>query len=252
MSTHRFTAMALAAGLVLVAAIPVAAKPTAKPKVKPATARATTVKPTTAHGPKTAPTVKTHGASATAHGSKAQAKAVKPTQATAAKGQTKKTNGSAAKATTMTAETKQGSGKKVRDTRPASTDVDANPTTNTANLSKAQQLLMKNENLRLKMLDRLPPDTKVIPAAAGFKNLGQFVAAVNVSHNQGIDFFALKALMVGPESMSLGQAIQQLKGTDPTTSRRIADNAAATAQVDLDGSADTTTTTTKTKTKGRN
>ena len=50
-----------------------------------------------------------------------------------------------------------------------------------------------------------------VTAAAGFKNLGQFVAAVNASHNQGIDFVALRALMVAPNSMSLGQAVQQVR-----------------------------------------
>jgi hypothetical protein len=49
----------------------------------------------------------------------------------------------------------------------------------------------------------------VIAAAAGFKNLGQFVAAANVSQNLQISFTDLKAkLMTG---MSLGQAIQAVR-----------------------------------------
>jgi len=50
--------------------------------------------------------------------------------------------------------------------------------------------------------------------AKGFKNMGQFVAAVHVSNNLGIDFNTLKATMLGTKSgtkpMSLGQAIKQL------------------------------------------
>lgn len=50
------------------------------------------------------------------------------------------------------------------------------------------------------------------PYAAGFKNQGQFVAAVHVSENLGINFTELKTLMVDKD-MSLGQAIHQLKPT---------------------------------------
>jgi hypothetical protein len=48
-------------------------------------------------------------------------------------------------------------------------------------------------------------------AAAGFRNWGQFVAALQVSKNLGIPFADLKSLMTGPENLSLGKAIQQLR-----------------------------------------
>jgi hypothetical protein len=47
--------------------------------------------------------------------------------------------------------------------------------------------------------------------ASGFKNFGQFVAAVHVSHNLGIPFADLQSKMTGPNSVSLGKAIQELK-----------------------------------------
>ena len=47
--------------------------------------------------------------------------------------------------------------------------------------------------------------------AAGFKNLGQFVAAVHVSKNLNIPFDQLKAKMTGDKAESLGKAIQELK-----------------------------------------
>jgi hypothetical protein len=57
----------------------------------------------------------------------------------------------------------------------------------------------------------LPAGTDVSAAAAGFKNLGQFVAAVHVSHNLDIPFDALKTRLTGPQPVSLGQAIGELK-----------------------------------------
>jgi len=48
-------------------------------------------------------------------------------------------------------------------------------------------------------------------AISGFKNDGQFMAAVNVSKNLQIPFADLKAKMMGPPHESLGQAIHDLK-----------------------------------------
>ncbi len=47
--------------------------------------------------------------------------------------------------------------------------------------------------------------------ATGFNNLGQFVAAVHVSHNLEIPFDQLRAKVVGPPAESLGKAIQFFK-----------------------------------------
>jgi len=47
--------------------------------------------------------------------------------------------------------------------------------------------------------------------ASGFKNFGQFVAAVHVSHNLGIPFSDLRAKMTGPKAISLAKAIEGLK-----------------------------------------
>ena len=75
-----------------------------------------------------------------------------------------------------------------------------------------QQKLQKNTNLAGKLQSRLPAGTDLNTAAAGFRNLGQFVAAVNVSNNLGLDFTTLKTAMV-TDGKSLGQAIQSQKGT---------------------------------------
>jgi hypothetical protein len=75
------------------------------------------------------------------------------------------------------------------------------------------QKLAANPKLDSKLQSLLPPGTNLQTAASGFKNLGQFVAAVHVSHNLGIPFDQLKAKMLGPSSESLGKAIHDLKPT---------------------------------------
>jgi hypothetical protein len=73
------------------------------------------------------------------------------------------------------------------------------------------ELLSHNSKLSSKLQSLLPPGTNLQTASQGFKNLGQFVAAVHVSHNLGIPFDQLKAKMIGPPKESLGEAIHTLK-----------------------------------------
>jgi len=82
--------------------------------------------------------------------------------------------------------------------------------TSTVTLTPVQQKLVKNTNLADKLRLRLPVGTDLMTAAEGFRNLGQFVAAVNVSNNLKIPFNGLKTQMV-VEGKSLGQSIQTLK-----------------------------------------
>ena len=85
-------------------------------------------------------------------------------------------------------------------------------TTTTPTLTAVQEKLQRNTNLAGKLSSRLPAGTDLMTAAAGFRNLGQFVAAVNVSNNLGIPFTQLKARMVD-DGMSLGQSIKLLRPT---------------------------------------
>lgn len=57
----------------------------------------------------------------------------------------------------------------------------------------------------------LPPDSDLRNAASGFKNQGQFIAALHVSRNLNIPFRRLKATMLRGDGMSLGQAIHELR-----------------------------------------
>jgi len=71
--------------------------------------------------------------------------------------------------------------------------------------------IAENPRLASKLQPLLPNWMNARDAAGGFKNLGQFVAAVHVSRNLGIHFEPLKARMTGPRELSLGDAIRELK-----------------------------------------
>ena len=147
------------------------------------------------------------------------AKATKPVTATKPAKETKsaKVEAKSSKKATTTAATTTTS---TKETTPTTTPA---PGETTVPLTKVQEKLQRNTKLAAKLEGRLPDGTDLMKAASGFKNLGQFVAAVNVSNNhEGISFTALKKLMVD-EGYSLGQAMQKLKATDATTEARRAE-----------------------------
>src|SRR5262245_10504248 len=174
-------------------------------------------------------------ASAQTHGPKSSNAATKPVKPT-------KTTNPHQKASSPT--TSSTSASSTTTTAPSGTWVPDNPV--------AQKLSTKS-NLLGKVQRSLGSTTDLNAATAGFKNFGQFVAAVNVSNNLGIKFDDLKAAMTGTtmagtstgkSQLSLGQAIQQLKpGVDSTTE---AQKAQVEANVEI---GEPTTTTTKTSTK---
>jgi hypothetical protein len=111
-------------------------------------------------------------------------------------------------------------------------------------------------------LDPLTGKTMTLDKASlGFKNQGQFIAALHVSQNLGIPFTELKSHMVtvtpgatpidpvtATQTGSLGQAIQKSKATaDVTTEIRRAETQTT---ADLQAVSTTTTTTRKTTPKG--
>ena len=100
--------------------------------------------------------------------------------------------------------------------------------------SSVSERLSDNTKLSGKLQSLLPAGTNLQQASQGFKNLGQFVAAVHVSHNLGIPFDQLKAKMTGPSAESLGKAIEQLKPT--ANARAEAKKANKQADQDMDDS----------------
>ena len=79
--------------------------------------------------------------------------------------------------------------------------------------SSPTTLLSSNTKLASTLQTRLgsllPSGMSLEDAASGFKNLGQFIAALHVSHNLGILFEDLKAKTMSGES--LGKVITELK-----------------------------------------
>jgi len=96
----------------------------------------------------------------------------------------------------------------------------SSPTTLLTNNTKLDSKL--TSNLQSKGL--LPAGTDLKDACSGFKNLGQCVAAIHVSHNLNVPFACLKADMTGTapatdstcpagtgsSKLSLGKSIQSL------------------------------------------
>jgi len=80
------------------------------------------------------------------------------------------------------------------------------------------EILTQNTKLSSNLEKLLPQGVTAQQACDGFKNLGQCVAAIHVSHNLGISFDDLKTKMTGSGSESLGKAIGALKpGVDAKT-----------------------------------
>ncbi len=90
-----------------------------------------------------------------------------------------------------------------------------------------EQRIEQNPALKSKVESMLPAGTNLKTAAAGFRNQGQFIAALHVSRNLGIPFNQLKAKMTGSNPVSLGQAVHALK---PNMSEKDADKEAAKAE----------------------
>lgn len=125
------------------------------------------------------------------------------------------------------------------------TDGSGNSGSGTSGPRAPGQLLSQNTQLSSKLSGLLPAGTDLQTAASGFRNLGQFVAAVHVSHNLDIPFAQLKCaelattpacpgMTVPSKSSHLGQAIQTLKPSMSST-----DSKSAAKQAEKEASADT-------------
>ena len=144
---------------------------------------------------------------------------------------------------TRTAKVTEPKAKSTTTAKNAKTTTTSTPTTTTTTLTKVQQKLQQNTKLASKLEGRLPKGTDLMEAAEGFRNLGQFVAAVNVSNNLGLDFDQLKTAMVD-DGMSLGRAIQdQRTSVDATTEATRAQRDADTLIRSTESTSTATTTT---------
>ena len=111
--------------------------------------------------------------------------------------------------TTTTGATSHGSPKKTGTTTttattPTSTSTSTTSgtaatttTTTTTQLNPIAQKISSNKGLSSKMDSLLPKNMTLNEASLGFKNQGQFIAALHVSQNLGIPFADLKTAMTG-------------------------------------------------------
>jgi len=168
---------------------------------KAATAKAAAPKRTTAKpATKSAKHITDKTKPVAMHATKTEKKEATSVKKVASTKKTDATKKDAARAESM--KTKKTDGTKTATTTSTPTPLE--------NLGPVQQKLAKNTNLASKLQARLPAGTNLMEAADGFRNLGQFVAAVNVSNNLNVPFDKLKADMV-TKKMSLGQSIQDLR-----------------------------------------
>ena len=153
---------------------------------------------TTTHGP----SVTTHGAPTTPHGHDS-------THTTTA-APSAKTHGNPHK-TTNTATTTTASG----------TGATGGTTTGstTTRLNPIAQKISSKPQLASRLEAMLPKGMTLNTASRGFKNQGQFIAALQASNKHNIPFRQLKAAMLGKNGaapMSLGQAMHSLRSSTPT------------------------------------
>jgi hypothetical protein len=126
-------------------------------------------------------------------------------------------------------------------------------------------LKLKGKPLGARIEKMLPTTMTLNSASAGFRNQGQFIAAVHVSQNLGIPFADLKAAMLGTAApgtttatntttsspLSLGQAIQKLRPSANSTTEAARAQTQATADVSTTTTPTTTTSTTSSAKKKR-
>ena len=83
-------------------------------------------------------------------------------------------------------------------------------TTDSDRSADFESRLASNSKLSSRLQSLLPPNTNLQTAASEFKNQGQFIAALHVSHNLNIPFDQLKTDMTANRD-SLGGAIRKLR-----------------------------------------
>jgi hypothetical protein len=135
--------------------------------------------------------------------------------------------------------------------------------TTTTQLNPIAAKISSHPQLKNKITGMLPIDPAtgktmtLNQASMGFKNQGQFIAALHVSQNLGISFLDLRKQMItttktgdgtaSTQTMSLGQAIQAVKKTANSTSE--VEKAETQANADLSATTTTSTSTSPNKTK---
>ncbi|HEV8393146.1 MAG TPA: hypothetical protein VGQ37_02685 [Vicinamibacterales bacterium] len=113
------------------------------------------------------------------------------------------------KTTTVTASVTTDSG-----STSGSTTTTTTTTTAVAPPNALSTKLAKNPQQLARLTGMLPEGMTIEQATTGFRNQGQFIAALNASKNQGVSFADLQTAMT-VDGLSLGQAVKQLRNAPP-------------------------------------
>jgi hypothetical protein len=127
------------------------------------------------------------------------------------------------KATTTTASTKKATAT-TASTTSTTTPTTTTPTTTTpttpetgttpAPPNAVSTKISGNPEQLARVQGMLPQGVTLEQATAGFRNQGQFIAALNASKSQGVNFVDLQKAMT-VDGLSLGQAVKKVKATPP-------------------------------------
>ena len=160
---------------------------------------------------------------------------------------------------TTTASTSHGSSGDHKPTKTASTSTTTTSTgdrttstgtTTTTDVAPPNAVSTKIGN-NPKLLAKVQPQLDALgltleEATAGFRNQGQFIAAMNVAKNRNLDFVALQEAMT-KDGLSLGQAAKKVLNTPPAPETPEGDSTSGTGST---GTGSTSTGTTSTGTTG--
>jgi len=124
------------------------------------------------------------------------------------------------------------------------------PTTgSTQQLNPIAAKITAKPQLDARITALLPKNMTLNEASTGFKNQGQFIAALHVSQNLGCDCFKQLQTDMTQKNMSLGQAIQDVRKTASATTEAHRAETEADADIKASTTATTPTSTGQTKKK---
>jgi hypothetical protein len=109
------------------------------------------------------------------------------------------------------------SGKSVSPKSTVTTSATSTTKTGTPKLNPIAAKISSHPQLDAKITAMLPKGMTLNQASKGFKNQGQFIAALHASQNLGCDCFTQLQTDMTKKHMSLGQAIQDVKKTANAT-----------------------------------
>jgi hypothetical protein len=152
-------------------------------------------------------------------------------------------------AATQHAQAPKTSGKPTTTGKPTSGTTSGSTSTSTSTSTPLNPIAAKismKPPLYAKITALLPKDMTLNQASMGFKNQGQFIAALHVSQNLGCDCFKQLQADMTKKHMSLGQAIQDVKKTANATVE------AQKAETEANDDVKSTTTATTSASTGKN